>query len=527
MSEILEVHGDGYRRRSYSSFNGTLKRLAMIWGGVAAGLLVVFLLLWNTFFTYVKPGHHLVIIAKNGEPLPTGHVLAEAGQQGILRDVKGEGWHFVMPIIYTTAVEENTDVPAGKVGIVTARGGKPLPAGEYLAEEMDQQGIQRHVLPPGSYRINQHGYNVELVNATVVKPGYVGVLRRLLGKDGKGRFAEEKDEKGILREVLQPGLYYLNTKEVEVIPTEVGIYQTTYRKGDKGEADTSITFTSKGGFTISMDCTIEWEVLPENMPALVAEYGSAKAVERTVIDLHAHAVPRDKGIDYGAQDLLEGTKREKFQDDFSQEMKRVCKDKGVTVHSAFIRSIVIPEQYLKPIREKQIAAETQVTNKAKEVTAQGVAEVEREQQTIQQRVAEVEAETKRLVASLERDVENTLSRTDAEIEKLRSDYAARIAALEAENKKVVGEAEAKVTKLKETAKSSLYQMKMDIFRDDPNAFLRYSLAEKLNPQVRLRLFHSGPGTFWTNMDGKGTQLLLPAPGAAATPAEKVSPTVSK
>ena len=122
--------------------------------------------------------------------------------------------------------------------------------------------------------------------------------------------------------------------------------------------------------------------------------------------MQAHAIGRDKGIDYGVQDFLEGNKREKFQDDFTKELIRVGREKNVTVHSAFIRNIVIPEAYLKPIRDKQIAGETEITNKAKEITAQTVADVEREQQMIPQRVAEVEADTKRLVAGIDRQVEN-------------------------------------------------------------------------------------------------------------------------
>src|SRR5207244_3925242 len=154
----------------------------------------------------------------------------------------------------------------------------------------------------------------------------------------------------------------------------------------------------------------------------------------------------------------------------TQELVKRCKSTGVTIHSAFIRSIEIPEDYLKPIRDKQIAAETQVTNKAKEATAQSVAEVEREEQMIQQRVAEVEAETKRLVAGIDRDVQNLTTLTEAEIEKMKADYAARIAKLGAEQKQVVGEAEATVTKLTETAKSSLHQLKMEVFQNDGNAY---------------------------------------------------------
>src|SRR5437899_1054763 len=160
------------------------KRLLIAWGVVVFGLLIAFLMTWNAFFIYVPPGKHLVIISKDGEPLPTNdpeysHVLAATGQKGIQKEVNGEGWHFVLPIVYQCEVEDNVEVPAGKVGIVTALGGKKLPEGQ-LAVNWDQQGIQEEILPPGNYRINRHGFKVDLAEATEIKPGYVGVKRRLL-----------------------------------------------------------------------------------------------------------------------------------------------------------------------------------------------------------------------------------------------------------------------------------------------------------------------------------------------------------
>src|SRR5262249_55840015 len=295
-----------------------------------------------------------------------------------------------------------------------------------LADE-GQQGIQRHVLPPGAYRVNKHGYQVELAQATEITPGFVGVVRRLLGTKGDGLFAEEgTDQKGYLRKVLQPGIYYINTKEFEVIPGEIGMIQTSFRAPKaKNDKDTAITFTARGGFSISIDCTVEWEVLPQHMPAIVAEYGGWAQVEKKVIDVQAHAICRDKGIDYGVQDFLEGSAREKFQEDFTKELTRVCAEKNVTIHSAFIRRIDIPEEYLKPIRDRQIAIETQLTTKAKEATAETDNEVEREQRMIQQEVAQVEAKTKMLVAALDQEVQNVNVRTDAEIEKLKAEYAAK------------------------------------------------------------------------------------------------------
>src|SRR5260370_36662814 len=100
-----------------------------------------------------------------------------------------------------------------------------------------------------------------MVDAIDVKPGGVGVLRRILGEEGKGRFAAEGgNEKGILRKVLQPGLYYINPKEFEVIQAEVGIYQTSFHKPDRpNQSDTAITFTCQGGFPTAVACTSEWE----------------------------------------------------------------------------------------------------------------------------------------------------------------------------------------------------------------------------------------------------------------------------
>lgn len=483
---------------------GRWKRLAIL--GVAATVFVLggLLTLWHTFFAYVKPGQHLVVIAKSGDAIKGGRLLAEPGEEGIQRQVLGEGWHLIWPILYDSEVHANVVIPAGQVGIVTAKGGDPLPPGEDLAE-IGQQGIQRQVLLPGEYRLNRYGYDVEIVSAVEVKPGYVGVQRRLLGKN-----------KGIQPEVLQPGRYYLNTRELAVIPVEVGIYQTPFKYDARPHLNSAIKFTSKGGFEISMDCTVEWEVLPQDMPGLVREYGDHHKLEENVIKLQAQAISRAKGIDYGVQEFLEGTRREKFQADFTRELVLRCSEKNVAVRSAFIRDIVIPEEYLKPIRAKQIALETELTNQASEATADSLTKVERERELVVQRVAEVRAETTRLVAAIDRDVENVVTRTQAELDKMKADYGAQIATLEAERSQVLGEAAAEVTKLRETARSSLYQLKMDVFQNDPNAFLRYTLADSLNPKMSIRLMHSGPGTFWTNMDGKNLNMMLPAPVAPAT-----------
>jgi hypothetical protein len=503
---------------------GRFKALLIGGGILVVVVFVAFLLTWNAFFKYVPPGKHLVITVKSGKPLPAGHILAEEGEQGVQRKVLGEGWHFVMPVANETSVEDNTEIPAGKVGIVTALGGDPLPKDVYLATKETEQGIQKHVLPPGNYRLNLQGHKVELVDAVKIEAGFVGVQNRRLGVDGPSRFAQKPEEKGILKELLQPGLYYINNQEYEIIKAEVGIEQTSFHAPDKDRpTDTSIAFTSRGGFTIKIDCTIEWEVLPQDMPALVAEFGThhvgssvladLQKVENIVIIQQAQAIIRDKGIEYGVQDLLIGNNREKFQSDFTKALKERSKDRNVVIHSAFIRNIDISDQYMKEIRDKQIAAETNLTNKYLEETKKSDAEAKKEQTNIEKKVKDVGYETQKMVTALDTEASNIKTLNEAEIENLNQEYKAKIAALEAQRTIEVGTAKNDVTKMVETATASLYKLKMEVFQGDGDAFLRYSMADKLNDNLRVRLFHSGPGTFWTNMDGKNMNLLIPTPGS--------------
>ncbi len=484
------------------------KRRALLLGLPLAGLLILLLLLWNIFFHKVPPGSMLVIISKNGTPLEEGQILAKEGQKGIQETVLGEGWHFVWPIIYTTELKPNVVVEPGKVGIVTALGGAVPGDGRVLAEKEDEKGIRRKVLLPGSYRINPYGYKVEQVAMTRIEPGFVGIKRRLLGVDGTNQFAMKANEKGIVKnEILQPGLYPINTQEYQVIACEVGIDQTSYNSG-KGSTG-AMVFPARDGNAISLECTIEWELKPKYWPEWLAKYGSDKTIEQIVIDQHARKICRDRGFNYGAQDFLDGAKREKFQEDFRAELDKICKADNVVVRSAFIRNIIIPENFLEQKRLERLAVETRLTSEALTQTALSDAEVAEAKQMIEQRKSEVEAETVRMVALIERETENVKMLTEAEIEKIKAEYGAKIGELDTQRKQALGEAEAEATKLKETAKSSLYKMKMELFGREGDAFLRYTMSQQLNPKMQLRLFQSGPGTLWTNMGNKNMNFMLP------------------
>lgn len=512
------VPGGGYLNALPAGFR--LRRLALLIAVPVVILLILFLALWKTFFLYVPPGKMLVVISKSGEPLSENQVLAKEGQKGILRRVRGEGWHFVLPIIYTTELKDNLVIKPGMVGIVTSKGGVPVPPGQVVEE--DERGIRREFLLPGSYRLNPYGFEVKEAPMVKIDPGFVGVLRRkLASKDGGLGIVMDR--------VLQPGIYPLNVEEYEVIACEVGVYQTTYQYTTNRDS-TAITFPAKDANTISLDCTIEWEARPQfwttwvtkfggidrppgkdAAPASPTKVGDLKNIERLVIDQHVRKICRDRGLNYGAQDFLDGEKREKFQADFRSELDSVCNEDNVLVRSAFIRNIIIPDRFLEQKRLERLAIENKLTSEALTLTAATQAEVAEAKQTIELKVAKVKAETKRQVETVEQETLNVTSVTDAEIDRLKDEYSAKIQEVDTQRDRTLGEAEASAKKAKETAEAAIFKMRMEVFSKDSDAYLRYTMAKELNPNIRVRLFQSGPGTLWTNMGDKSMNLFMPLP----------------
>ena len=384
------------------------------------------------------------------------------------------------------------------------------------ALDRGQQGIWREVLLPGSYRLNPYGFEVKLVDMVEIKPGNVGVLRRKLGADGPTEFASGPNEKGILRDkVLEPGLYPINTEEYEVISCPIGIYQTTYHYDLDKSKNTALVFDSRDSFRIELDCTIEWELQPEYWPEWVAKFRKQERIESAVIKLNVKNISRNEGQNYGAEDFLQGDKREEFQTEFTDRLSEECDRDHVVIRHAFIRNIIIRDEFLRPKRQEQLAKEKAETQKELKVTAVTENEVVAAQQTIDLEVQKVEAETEQMVALIERDVSNLTLTTEAELEKMKDTFAAEIAILESQRTELIGKAEAEAKKTVDTAKSALHKMQMDVFANDAQAFFRYSMSQNLNPALRIRLFQSGPGTFWTNMGEKNLNLFAPVPGGSS------------
>ncbi len=193
--------------------------------------------LWGFCRFYVPAGYMAIITAKKGETMPAGQILAKEGQQGVQEEPFAEGRYFLNPIFYEWVIVPALKIPAGKIGIVTSKVGVDLPIGEFLADE-GQKGVWKKVLGPGMYRLNPSGYKVDVVDAKSIPLGFVGVLTSLSGKVAQEAQFAKKGEKGVMRDILQPGLYYINNHEYNVDVIEVGLNQVSILGGEGGKVVT-------------------------------------------------------------------------------------------------------------------------------------------------------------------------------------------------------------------------------------------------------------------------------------------------
>ena len=191
--------------------------LATVWG----------VWMWCFCRIEVPAGWMAIVTAKVGEDLPPGEILANPGQKGVLREPLTEGRHFLNPIDYDWKLVRAQTIPVGKVGVVTSKVGRELPNGEILAADAASKGVWKGVLGPGTYRLNPEGYTLQVMDAMSIPVGYVGIVTSQTGVPAKpGTFAQ-RGEKGVLAEVLQPGLYYINPRAYQVDLVEVGMNQVS------------------------------------------------------------------------------------------------------------------------------------------------------------------------------------------------------------------------------------------------------------------------------------------------------------
>ena len=169
-------------------------------GGIVAVIVLIFF--WKAFLwlfgIIIVPDDSIGAVTKkfvifgSHRNLPDGQIIALEGEAGYQADTLSPGLHLgLWPWQYTIDLIKFAVIPQGKIGVVQACDGIPLPSGRIIARDVDcsyfqdaraflknggERGPQMKVVPPGSYRINPLLFTVKLADATEIPQGKLGIV---------------------------------------------------------------------------------------------------------------------------------------------------------------------------------------------------------------------------------------------------------------------------------------------------------------------------------------------------------------
>ncbi len=271
-----------------------LKNLLGMSFGVALiffGTIFLFLFIWFGCRIEPRADHIAILIKKTGTNLQSGDIIAQnPKQKGVQLKILSEGREFRNPFFWGWKIAKIQDIPAGQFGVVTRLYGKDLPTGQIIAtgklDDMTDnvtKGILEDVLQPGKHRINPFAYSVKIVDAISIAPGHVGVVRSMVGKDvftdniasnELNSFLVGNGMKGVVKEVLDPGTYYLNPYMIDVLP--VNLQSQRFEMS----GDDSIIFLTADGFTVTVEGTLEFAITRDKAAELTHRVGDMDDIIR-------------------------------------------------------------------------------------------------------------------------------------------------------------------------------------------------------------------------------------------------------
>ena len=500
---------------------------------------------WTAMRVYVNPDQALVLTRKFGDPLPAEYVVAPAGSRykGVQEEVLGPGRYFFDPVEYEWQVVDQVKIPAGDpdrwefdetgnlkdstaapmIAVISLKQGKAAPVDAEVVPD-GCKGVQQSVLTPGTYKLNPAMMTWTLAAATIVPPGSVGVVTRLVGDVGvvssatlteirtaatqpnqapvsTSRLVAGPTLRGILKDVLQPGIYYLNPKQVKVTIVPVGYDQITLDHS----LNSAVHFYSFDGYQVEADFTVVWGRSPADAPNIVANIGNVATVRTNVIEPAMKAACQNEGAKYTAKELIQGETRSKFQDDLSDSLEKQIEARNIHVLLVLVRNISIKDTtgrdqtigLLGTIQRANIEIERDLTFKQQTQTATVQAELEQANKLVDVNRETVSSETKVKVADILAQGQKKAAEIDAQRELTVAQIDLEVAKLSSQRVEILGKAAADVEQMKREAEAQGAKLLVDAL-GSPEFYNRYIFAKNFEP-ADVRLIFAGPGTFWTDL----------------------------
>lgn len=288
-------------------------------------------------------------------------------------------------------------------------------------------------------------------------------------------------------------------------------------------------FPSKDGFFVTLDGIVEFRVMEEQAALVYVNYNdidNGEAIDEEIVAKiilpNARSFCRLRGSSHLGKDFF-GEERGIFQAEFEQALKKTCLAQGIDIRQALITKNQPPTQIIDPIKERQIALQTEKQYQREILEQKSKQELAVETETVKQKQALVAAEQEvvKVVTEAKRKQEVALIEanqrlTVAEFQlKAAKDQAAAVLAR--------GQAAADVIGFNNEAEAAGWKRSVEAFDGDGAEFARWTMLKKLAPSYRGMMINTDDSPLMdvfnayqvSAMDGKKAPS-VPKPVPAAT-----------
>ncbi len=444
--------------------------------------------------TVVRPGEIALVVAADGETIPTdrilGHVvdcddfqdarafLQNGGEKGRQLGFLTAGTYRLNPALFEIVTTDTAAsfgmraeellvsvVVPDAVGIVTTLDGRPIPQGDLAGAPVEghdnfqsgqayldaggYRGLQEQVLLSGSWNLNPWFVRVEQIAMTEVPIGSVGVVVSYVGKEHVDLSGDdfthgdlvEKGRKGVWIEPLLPGKHPINTRvqKVELVPTTNIVLNWASRTEAHryDEKLSAITVRSRDGFSFTLDVSQIIHIGMKQAPRVISRVGSMQNLVDHVLQPTVANYFRNSAQQVSVLEFLSA--RTERQQEAYEAIRAALSAYDVECIDTLIGDIVPPAELMKTQTDRKIADELQKT-----FDVQREAQVKRQQLERETSIANMQAEVVRSEQMVAISQKNALAVTET-----AKGEAAKI--------RFVAEAQAEATRLAGAAKAQAYR----------------------------------------------------------------------
>lgn len=502
----------------------------------------------------VPTGHMAVLIKRTGEDLSNDMEIApDAKHKGVQPEVLGEGRHYYNPYVWDWVVVPQIDIPDGKLGVLIRLYGEDLDYGEILAPDDKHKGVVAGVLKQARYPINakilndptsashrsydSYAYYIELHEPVTVPAGFKGVVTNLsapMPVDPNVMLVPQ-GKRGVQEQTLDPGTYpeYSNpyVHRIDLIDCR----SQRFNLSDDGE----MGFPSKDGFWVTLDGIIEFRVMPEQAASVFVAYNDAENdvpterretqaaggrdvgsydfglstiskgssplstlhLKRGVAEIreeiitkiilpNARSFCRLRGSNHSGRDFISGETRILFQEDFQKALETACESQGIEIVQALITKINPPQKIADPVRQRQIAVQTEKQYERQLLQQESEQKLAMEKELVKQKRAIVEADQEVVKKVTEAERKQEVAVIEANQRLKVAEFELQAAEDQAAAVLARGEAAAAVIEFDNQAEAAGWKKAVASFGGDGDEYARWVMLKKLAPSYRRMMVNT-------------------------------------